>query len=83
MLCGLMKILLHASAKKPKQAEGFQISHFCWSFLKDIVAVKGLNLEEVVADTEIPGGGGRGSLYLTLHCHHHNNDCSAEMGSDE
>ena len=28
--------------------------------------------EEVVAGTEIPGGGGRGRLYLMLHCHHHN-----------
>ena len=28
--------------------------------------------EEVLAGTEIPGGGGRGRLYLTLHCHHQN-----------
>jgi len=29
-----MKILSHASAKKEnKKAEGFQISHFYWSFL--------------------------------------------------
>ena len=26
--------------------------------------------EEVVAGTEIPGGGGRGTLHLSLHCHH-------------
>ena len=25
----------------------------------------------MLAGTEIPGGGGRGRLYLTLHCHHH------------
>ena len=31
--------------------------------------------KEVVAGTEIPGGGGRGRLYLTLHCHHHNDSC--------
>ena len=28
--------------------------------------------EEAVAGTEIPGGGGRGRLYLTLHSHHQN-----------
>ena len=28
--------------------------------------------EEVLAGTEIPGGGGRERLYLTLHCHHQN-----------
>ena len=27
-----------------------------------------------MAGTEIPGGGGRGRLYLMLHCHHHS-DC--------
>ena len=32
--------------------------------------------------TEIPGGGGRGRLYLTLHCHHQNDSC-IKMGSDE
>ena len=32
--------------------------------------------------TEIPGGGGRRRLYLTLHCHHQN-DSSVKMGSDE
>ena len=37
--------------------------------------------EEVVAGTEIPGGGGRGRLYLSLHCHHQN-DSSIKMGSD-
>ena len=37
--------------------------------------------EEVVAGTEIPGGGGGGSLCLTLHCHH-KDDC-IKMGSDE
>ena len=26
--------------------------------------------EEVLAGTEIPGGGGKGKLYLTLHCSH-------------
>ena len=38
--------------------------------------------EEVLAGTEIPGGGGRERLYLTLQCHHHNDSCT-EMGSDE
>jgi len=41
-----------------------------------------LSLEEVVAGTEIPGGGGRGRLYLTLHCHHQKDSC-VKMGSDE
>ena len=38
--------------------------------------------EEVLAGTEIPGGGGRGRLHLTLHCHHHNDSC-IKMCSDE
>ena len=38
--------------------------------------------EEVLAGTEIPGGGGgRGRLYLSLHCHHQNDSC-IKMGSD-
>ena len=38
---------------------------------------------EVPAGTEIPGGGGRGrlSLYLTLHCHHHD-DFTMKTASD-
>ena len=28
-----------------------------------------------MAGSEIPGGGGRGRLYPTLHCHHHNDSC--------
>ena len=35
-----------------------------------------------MAGTEIPGGGERGGLYLTLHCHHRNDSCIL-MGSDE
>ena len=31
---------------------------------------------------KIPGGGGRGRLYLTLHCHHLKDSC-IKMGSDE
>ena len=31
--------------------------------------------EEVLAETEIPGGGGRGRLHLTPHCHHQNDSC--------
>ena len=31
--------------------------------------------------TEITGGGGRGRLYLTLHCHHQNDSC-IKIGSD-
>jgi len=43
MLCILMKILSHASAKKEdKNDQGFQIWHFYWSFSSDIMAVKGL-----------------------------------------
>ena len=43
MLCVLMKILSHASAKKEdKNDQGFQIWHFYWSFSSDIMAVKGL-----------------------------------------
>ena len=38
--------------------------------------------EEVLAGTEIPGGGGRGRLYRTTHCHHQNGSC-IKMGSDE
>ena len=38
--------------------------------------------EEVPVGTEIPGGWGRGRLYLTLHCHHQNDSCM-KMGSDE
>ena len=39
-------------------------------------------LEEVLAGTEIPGGGGRGRQYLMLHCHHQN-DSYSKMGSDK
>ena len=35
--------------KENKKAEGFQISHFYWSFSSDIMAVKGLTNTEVVA----------------------------------
>ena len=48
MLCVLMKILSHASAKKrrkkeeDKQASGFKISHFFVPFTNDIMAVKEL-----------------------------------------
>ena len=35
-----------------------------------------------MAGTEIPGGEERRGLYLTLHCHHHNDSCIL-MGSDE
>ena len=37
--------------------------------------------EEVLAGIEIPGGGGRGKLYLTLQCYRH--DSCIQMGSDE
>ena len=37
---------------------------------------------EVLAGTEIPAGGGRGRLYLTLHCYHHSDSC-IRMGTDE
>ena len=36
----------------------------------------------ILAGTEIPGGMGRGRLYLTLHCHHQNDSC-IKMGSNE
>ena len=38
--------------------------------------------EEVLAEAKVPGGGGRGRLYLSLHCHHHNDAC-IKMGGDE
>ena len=38
--------------------------------------------EEVLVGTEIPGGGGRGRLYLSLYCHHQNDSC-IKTGSDE
>ena len=38
--------------------------------------------DEAVAGTEIPGGWGRGRLYLSLHWHHQNDSC-IKMGSDE
>ena len=46
-ICGLIKILSHASAKKKKKkgfgvSTGFQLSLFYWSFSSDIMAVKGL-----------------------------------------
>ena len=37
---------------------------------------------EALAGAEIPGGGGRWKLYLTLHCHHQNESC-IKMSSDE
>ena len=43
---------------------------------------RGVVYEEVLAGTEIPGGGERGRLYLTLYCHHRNDSC-IKMGSDE
>ena len=38
--------------------------------------------EEVVAETEIPGGGRRGRLFSTLHWHHQNGSC-VKISSDE
>ena len=38
--------------------------------------------EEVLAGSGIPGGGERERLYVSLHCHHHNDSCM-KMGSDE
>ena len=38
--------------------------------------------EEVLARTDIPGGGGRGRQYLTLYCYHQNDFC-IKMGSVE
>ena len=34
----------HASAKKETKRQGFQISHFYWLFLSDVMAVKGLTI---------------------------------------
>ena len=36
----------------------------------------------ILAGTEIPGGRGRGRLYLTLHCHHHNDSCTKTGGAE-
>ena len=38
--------------------------------------IKLLVSEEVLAGTEVPGGGGRGRLYPMLRCHHQNDFCS-------
>ena len=38
--------------------------------------------EEVLAGPAVPGGGGGGRQYLTLHCHHQNDSC-IKMGCDE
>ena len=54
----------------------------------DSVSLVSLNLflhrvvsEEVLVGTEMPGAdGGRGRLYLTVHCHHQNDFC-IKMGS--
>ena len=35
-----------------------------------------------MAEAKVPGGGGGGRLYLSLHCHHQNDAC-IKMGSDE
>ena len=40
-------------------------------------------VELLLAGTEVPGGGGRGRLYLTPHCHHHQKDFRTNIGSDE
>ena len=43
MLCGLIKILLHASAKKKtERLKGFKFRTFNGRFSSDIIAVKGL-----------------------------------------
>ena len=45
MLCVLMKILSHVSAKKKgKKAEGFQILHLYLSFSSDTMVVKGFRM---------------------------------------
>ena len=55
------------------------------NFSSTIVLVEkslGLVSEEVLSGTGIPGGGERGRVCLTLHCHHHKDSC-IKMGSDE
>ena len=57
----------------------------CCSLIKKLVylGLGWLNLfyaNEVVAGTTVPGGGGRGKLHLSLHCHHENDSC-IKMGS--
>ena len=39
--------------------------------------------EETLAETEIPGGGGRMRLYMAQRCHHQNYPCIIKMGSEE
>ena len=39
-------------------------------------------MPEVLVGTAIPGGGGRGRLYLMPHSHHQNDTC-IKMGSNE
>ena len=50
--------------------------------VKDLLLVTLAVSEKVHVGAEIPGGGGRGRLYLTLLCHHQNHSC-VKMGSDE
>ena len=50
MLCVLIKIFSHASAKKKTKAYGFQMLHFWGSFWNDIVAVKE-HLSGVISST--------------------------------
>ena len=50
----------------------FLYSVFCW--LVKLFFPRLVVPEEVMAGTGIPGGGGRGRLFLTIHCHHQSND---------
>ena len=50
--------------------------------LADLTCLTQSCLLEVLAGTEIPGGGGSGRRYLTLHCHHQNDSC-IKNSSDE
>ena len=51
-------------------------------WLVRLVSRRVVSEEVLLAGTEIAGGGGRGRLYLTLHCHRHNDSC-IEMGTSE
>ena len=55
--------------------------HHLVGWLVKLVLLRVVSKEALVG-TKIPGGGGRGRLYLTLCCHHQN-DFSIKMGSDE
>ena len=54
-----------------------EYAYLCW-----LVEFNTMLSENVLVGTDVPGDVGRGSLYLTLHCHHLNDSC-IKLDSDE